>query len=130
MNAVLQGLRESPAVVLLGVRQVGKTTLAGAIAERIGAATVYDLERAAGRAALERTPELTLGDARGVVVIDEVQRLPSLFATLRPLCDAPGRAATFLLLGSAAPELVRGVSESRRPRSARARAGPFARRGR
>jgi hypothetical protein len=78
----------------------------------LGKATVFDLERAAGRAALERTPELTLSDCSGLVVIDEVQRLPSLFETLRPLCDAPGRKATFLLLGSASPELVRGSSET------------------
>jgi uncharacterized protein len=105
-------LLESPAVVLIGARQVGKTTLAGQIAERMKVATVFDLERAAGRAALERTPELTLRDSTGLVVIDEVQRLPSLFETLRPLCDDPNRKATFLLLGSASPVLVRGVSES------------------
>jgi len=112
LRDVLLRLRESPAVVLLGARQVGKTTLAGQVAKRVRKATVFDLERAAGRAALERTPELTLRDAEGLVVIDEVQRLPSLFETLRPLCDDPRRKATFLLLGSASPELVRGVSET------------------
>lgn len=112
LEAVLLRLRESPVVALLGARQVGKTTLAGQVAERLGGATVFDLERAAGRAALERTPELTLADAEGLVVIDEVQRMPALFETLRPLCDDPQRKATFLLLGSAAPELVRGISET------------------
>jgi len=47
-----------------------------------------------------------------LVVIDEVQRMPSLFEVLRPLCDRPGRLARFLLLGSASPDLVRGVSET------------------
>ncbi|HBL18297.1 MAG TPA: hypothetical protein DD417_16475 [Elusimicrobia bacterium] len=112
ISDILLRLKESPAVVLLGARQVGKTTLAGQIAQRLGKAAVFDLERAAGRAALERTPELTLADCEGLVVIDEVQRLPALFETLRPLCDDPGRKATFLLLGSASPELVRGSSES------------------
>jgi hypothetical protein len=112
LEAVLLRLGESPVVALLGARQVGKTTLAGQVAERLGGATVFDLERAAGRAALERTPELTLADAEGLVVIDEVQRMPALFETLRPLCDDPQRKATFLLLGSAAPELVRGISET------------------
>ncbi len=51
-------------------------------------------------------------DCQGLVVIDEVQRLPSLFETLRPLCDVATRRATFLLLDSAAPELVRGASET------------------
>jgi predicted AAA+ superfamily ATPase len=99
-------------VAVLSPRQVGKTTLAGQVAERMGGATVFDLERAAGRAALERTPELTLADAEGLVVIDEVQRMPALFETLRPLCYDPQRKATFLLLGSAAPELVSGISET------------------
>ena len=99
-------------MVLLGARQVGKTTLAGQIAEQFGGATVFDLERAAGRTALEHTPELTLADAKGLVVIDEVQRLPALFSALRPLCDDPVRKAIFLPLGSAAPDLVRGAAES------------------
>lgn len=73
---------------------------------------MFDLERATGRAALEHTPELTLRDARGLVIIDEVQRMPQLVEVLRPLCDDPQRKATFLLLGSATPDLVRGVSES------------------
>lgn len=105
-------LNASPATVLLGARQVGKTTLAGMIAENRPDVTVFDLERAAGRAALTHTPELTLSDCRGLVIIDEVQRLPSLFEVLRPLCDKPHRAATFLLLGSASPDIVQGVSET------------------
>lgn len=105
-------LDESPVVALLGARQVGKTTLARQLAEQSGAATIFDLERPSGRAALSATPELTLANARGLVVIDEVQRLPKLFEILRPLCDDPDRKAVFLLLGSAAPDLVKGVSES------------------
>lgn len=112
LDDVLLRLRESPVVALLGARQVGKTTLAQQVIARFATSTVFDLERASGRAALEATPELTLAGAAGLVVIDEVQRMPHLFATLRPLCDDPARKATFLLLGSAAPDLVRGVSES------------------
>jgi len=73
---------------------------------------VFDLERRAGREALLQTPELTLADCSGLVVIDEIQRLPFLFEVLRPLCDSPERRAIYLLLGSASPELVRGVSET------------------
>ncbi len=111
-----QGLAESPVVALLGARQVGKTTLARQLMADQQAwpdgCVLYDLERPSGRAALEQTPELTLAGQRGLVVIDEVQRLPALFPLLRPLVDEPGRQARYLLLGSAAPELVRGVSES------------------
>ena len=74
--------------------------------------TFYDLERETGRAALESTPELALSAASGIVAIDEVQRMPELFRILRPLCDDPERRASFLLLGSASPDLIKGISES------------------
>ena len=112
LGEIEECLRVSPVTVLLGARQVGKTTLARQIADSRGDVTFFDLERAAGREALSRTPELTLADCAGLVVIDDVQRLPALFEVLRPFCDAPDRRATYLLLGSASPELVRRVSET------------------
>ena len=112
VNRVRLGLSEFPVVALLGARQVGKTTLARMLGEANDSVSVFDLERPTGRAALEATPELTLSSASGLVIIDEVQRLSSLFEILRPICDEPGRRARFLLLGSASPDIVRGVSES------------------
>lgn len=112
LNEVGSCLRTSPVTVLLGARQVGKTTLARMVAAGREDVRVFDLERAAGREALTHTPELTLGDCSGLVVIDEIQRLPFLFEVLRPLCDSPERRAIYLLLGSASPEVVRGVSET------------------
>ena len=106
-------LKESPTVALLGARQVGKTTLARKISDSLeGEVTFFDLESPSGRAPLIETPELALRSCKGTVVIDEIQRMPELFEILRPLCDDPERKTRFLLLGSAAPELVRGVSES------------------
>ncbi len=106
-------LAESPVVALLGARQVGKTTLAEQVAAAwAGPSVVFDLEHAATREALSATPEKLLGEREGLVIVDEVQRLPSLFATLRPLCDDKKRKAVFLLLGSASLDLVQGVSET------------------
>ena len=112
LNQGASCLRSSPVTVLLGARQVGKTTLAQMVSAVREDVRFFDLERAAGREALTHTPELTLGDCSGLVVIDEIQRLPFLFEVLRPLCDFSERRATYLLLGSASPDLVRGVSET------------------
>lgn len=111
VHQVLRCLNESPITVLLGARQTGKTTLAQMVVEKHKKVHFFDLERAASREALS-TPELTLGECQGLVIIDEVQRVPSLFEVLRPLCDRPDNPAKFLLLGSASPDLVRGVSET------------------
>ena len=113
LEAIRIRLNESPAVALLGARQVGKTTLAEQVAATWnGTSTVFDLERPDARAALQSTPEKTLGELSGLVIIDEVQRMPELFEILRPLCDDRNRKSVFLLLGSASWDLIKGVSET------------------
>ncbi|TVQ28343.1 MAG: ATP-binding protein [Spirochaetaceae bacterium] len=107
-----RSLSESPVTVLLGARQTGKTTMAHVVMSGQPEAVLYDLERPTGRTPLEATPELVLSGHNGLVVIDEIQRLPALLEILRPLCDDPNIQARFLLLGSASPDIVRGVSES------------------
>ena len=100
-----------PVVALTGPRQCGKTTLARAIAADVPQSTYFDLEAAVDRRRLQ-APEQALGRLPGLVVIDEVQRLPALFETVRVLVDRPDNGARFLLLGSASPALVKGVSET------------------
>ncbi len=100
-----------PVVALSGPRQCGKTTLARQIASEESETTYFDLESAVDRRRLE-TPELALGRLRGLVVIDEVQLAPSLLETIRVLVDREDNEARFLILGSASPNLVKGVSES------------------
>jgi len=101
-----------PIVALLGLRQVGKTTLADQVgSEFVGQMTKFDLEDPADLARLE-DPGLALRGLEGLVVLDEVQRRPDLFPLLRVLADRPDTPARFLLLGSASPELVGGVSET------------------
>jgi hypothetical protein len=98
--------------ILLGARQTGKTTLARMVAAQHSQVRTFDLEVAADRMALAASPEKVLGDANGLVILDEVQRMPAVFEVLRPLADRPDRPARFLLLGSASPELARGSSET------------------
>lgn len=108
---VRQALAANPVCALLGPRQCGKTTLAREIAGRRRGVHFFDLETAVARRQLAE-PELALRPLRGLVVIDEIQRDPRLFEVLRPLADRPGTPARVLVLGSASPDLVRGVSES------------------
>jgi hypothetical protein len=105
-----QVLEENPVAALLGPRQCGKSTLAAELAKR-DITHWFDIERAEDSAALAQ-PELTLKPLTGLIVIDEVQRRPELFQTLRPLADRVDQPARFLILGSASPEIVKGVSES------------------
>ena len=111
-RAVARLLRESPAVLLLGARQVGKTTLAKEIAKSWSrGAHRFDLEDDRDLARLA-DPFLALEPLRGLVVLDEVQRRPNLFPALRVLADRRRTPSRFLLLGSASPALLQQSSET------------------
>lgn len=113
LEAIQVRLEESAVVALLGARQVGKTTLAEQVAAAWeGRWTLFDLEKNETLEALRRTPQQTLSGLEGLVIMDEVQRMPELFTLLRPLCDDRKRRCVYLLLGSASWDLVKGVSES------------------
>ncbi len=115
-NALLarieNGLEHFRALALLGARQVGKTTLLRMLGEHKRITRLFDLENAIDFEHLARAPQRILGELSGIVAIDEVQRLPELFALLRPLCDRRPLPAKFILTGSTSPTLVKGVSES------------------
>lgn len=114
-KAVVERLDQFPAVALLGPRQVGKTTLAEQIGE--GRDSVYlDLEARSDREKLT-DPEHYLADHEDkLVILDEVQRMPELFQTLRGLIDKGRkrgrRSGRFLLLGSASIELLKQSGET------------------
>lgn len=111
-DVVERRLAQSPAVALLGPRQVGKTTLAKAVAQQQPNALLLDLERESDRAVL-RQPELFFASHRDrLLVLDEVQFVPQLFTALRPEIDAHRTPGRFLLLGSASGDLLRQSGES------------------
>ncbi|MCK5801159.1 MAG: ATP-binding protein [Deltaproteobacteria bacterium] len=111
-NRILARLRQNPVVALLGARQVGKTTLARQIVADVeGDATFFDLEHPRDQTRLA-DPLLALEPLRGLVILDEIQRHPELFPTLRVLADRVDTPARFLVLGSASPALLRQSSES------------------
>jgi predicted AAA+ superfamily ATPase len=110
-------LGESPAVALIGPRQVGKTTLARAIADARGDAALYlDLEQPQDRAKLSDPAAYLALHADKLVVLDEIHRAPEIFDVLRGQIDQRRRAGMpyghFLILGSAALPLLRQSSES------------------
>ena len=107
-----QQMAWNPAVLLLGPRQVGKTTLARAVAAARPGTVFLDLERESDRARLA-APELFFAQHRDqLVVLDEVQFVPDLFSHLRPEIDADRHPGRFLLLGSAAGDVLRQRAES------------------
>ena len=117
LATVVDRLRTTSSVVLLGPRQVGKTTLARAIADSRGTDALYlDLERAADRRRLEDADSFLRAQAKRLVVIDEIHRAPGLFEILRGIIDDRRRARDhtgyFLLLGSASRDFMRQATES------------------
>jgi len=105
-----QALEWSRSVALVGPRQCGKTTLARKFVS-LDSPNYFDLEDTADLARLENA-SFALGKLDGLVVIDEVQRRPDLFPTLRVLIDRPDNKTKFLILGSASPDLLRQSSET------------------
>jgi hypothetical protein len=103
-------LGRSRAVVLVGPRQCGKSTLARRFLPA-DHPNYFDLEHPAGRLSLAE-PLTALEALQGLVIIDEVQHAPELFRVLRVLIDRDNRAGQFLLLGSASPALLRQTSET------------------
>ena len=106
-----------PAVVILGARQAGKTTLARATFPGL---PYLDAEDPATAAALREEPRFVLAAReRGGLIVDEAQAVPGVFAAIRGLVDADrARNGRFVVLGSAQPELVRGAAESLAGRAA------------
>ena len=113
LSKIQMRLQDYPVVALSGPRQAGKTTLARSLAAALPDTAVhhFDLESPGDLARLAN-PELVLSSLRGLVILDEIQRMPELYPVLRVLADRPEVPARFLILGSASPALVAGASET------------------
>lgn len=123
---VLRLIQYFPTVAIVGPRQVGKTSLAKHLVAQLQKPTVYfDLEDPDDRAKFAN-PRLLLDPlADQTVILDEVQKLPSLFSVLRSIIDRDRRPGRFLLLGSASPDLIRDTSETLAGRIAYYELAPF-----
>jgi uncharacterized protein len=109
LEEIRAGLAVAPIVALLGPRQCGKTTLSYALQATQG--QHFDLEEPSDFLRLEESSDM-LAAMTGVVVIDEIQRLPALFPRLRVWADRHSPLLKFLITGSASFDLIQGVSES------------------
>lgn len=113
-----------PAVGLLGPRQVGKTTLVKNL--KLEKDSLYiDLEKASDRTKLEDAELFLKVQADKVVILDEIQLMPELFAELRSLIDEQREPGRFILLGSASPDLIRKSADSLAGRSGYLELTPF-----
>ena len=96
----------SPAVAILGARQIGKTTLAKQIAAEFPDSIYLDLENAQARAKLDQADVFFEANRHRLMVLDEIQNAPELFSTMRGEIDADRRPGRFLILGSASFKLL------------------------
>jgi len=110
LDRLSRAVKRSPITALLGPRQCGKTTLARIFGQE-RQATYFDLESPLDQRRLEN-PIMMLESLSGLVILDEIQAMSTLFNALRILADRPDGKARFLILGSASPGIIRNVSET------------------
>ena len=102
-----------PAIVVIGPRQVGKTSLVQAVRNQVDHHSTYlDLERPEDLSAIDDLEAYAEGRSDQLIILDEVQRKPTLFPELRSVIDRNRRPGRFILLGSASLDLIRDTSES------------------
>ncbi len=114
-----------PAVILLGARQVGKSTLAKKIIKNIEKAIYLDLEDPRDFAKLQEPLTFLEANSHLLICIDEVQRFPEIFQFFRSYLDNNSRPGQLLLLGSASRDLIRQSSETLAGRISYIEISPF-----
>jgi uncharacterized protein len=111
-SKIQYALQHFPAVTILGARQIGKSTIARAIASDYPNSVYLDLEDASDIDKINDAQGFLEKNKDRLVIIDEIQRMPQLYSALRPSIDKHRIPGRFLILGSASPQLVKGVSET------------------
>ena len=111
-SEVNKRLQHNPVVVILGPRQCGKTTIALQILKALEKSVYLDLENPADLAKLDDPLAFFSLHEDELICLDEIQRAPELFTTLRSIVDERGINGQFLILGSAGRDLIRQSSES------------------
>ena len=107
IDRVTEALSQGPGMLLLGPPKAGTTTIARLVTQQwTGPRTLFDLRGTAARDALHPAPERILRHCEGLVVIDEIQHMPQLLATVRGICDEPNRGKVFLVLGQSNDKLI------------------------
>ena len=111
-GTIKRRLQNNPAVAILGPRQCGKTTLAGHIVKSLKQSVYLDIENPGDLAKIDDPLAFFSLHNNDLICLDEIQRAPELFITLRSIIDEWGRNGQFLILGSAGPDLIRQSLES------------------
>lgn len=112
-SELLELIQEFPVVCLVGPRQVGKTTLAKQLVSELNKDSIYlDLENPRDENKLVDPVLFFETNADKCIIVDEIQRMKSLFPILRAMDDQHRASGRFILLGSASPELIRDSSET------------------
>lgn len=124
-SVILKRLQTTPAVALLGARQVGKTTIADMVLRHFPNYIYLDLERPADINKLSDPEAFFRQFSDHLICLDEIQRVPDLFPILRGVIDRAQRNSQFLILGSASRDLLRQSSESLAGRISYIEIAPF-----
>jgi predicted AAA+ superfamily ATPase len=111
-NFLIENLKVFPAVVLLGPRQCGKSTLVKKTAETISSTVYLDLQRIDDLNKLNEPTLFFEANEDKMICLDEIQLMPTLFSVLRSVIDNNRQNGHFILLGSASRQLVQQTSES------------------
>jgi predicted AAA+ superfamily ATPase len=122
---VFENLAVFPAVVILGARQCGKSTLIKMMSDKLPSFIYLDLQNIDDLNKLNEPTLFFTNNTNSTICLDEIQLIPHLFSTLRSEIDRDRRKGRFILLGSASRDLIQHSSESLAGRIGYVEMSPF-----